>query len=297
MYNGIGSKSLCIGIGMKKKRIIILACILAASVIGGAGVYAEFFSNNNENQTTEKEIHGTPPDYYLDPLSGKSFSFYEGMDLSELEAENEKENKNTEEKKYTAENMPTKKQLDVELIEQNPELPSGCETVALAMVLKYYGFDVEKTELADKYLIYSSDQNYVTGFTGSPYNVHGGGCYSPSMSNTANRFLYVNNSSLRASYAIGMDLQKLLVYVANDIPVMAWSTIDLKPVKKAGQEKMFKDVSFCWVSNEHCVVITGYDLDAGTLTINDSISGIKTYSIEEFEAVYNDMWQMAVVIK
>lgn len=297
MYNGIGSISLCNGKEMKKKYIIILACILAVSVIGGAGVYAIFFSNNKETQTTEKEIHGNPPDYYLDPLSGKSFSFYEGMDLSELEAENEKDNKNTEEKKYTVENMPTKKQLDVELIEQNPELPSGCETVALAMVLNYYGFNVEKTELADKYLIYSSDQNYVTGFTGSPYNVQGGGCYSPSMSNTANRFLYVNNSSLRANYAIGIDLQKLLVYVANDIPVMVWSTIDLKPVKKAGREKMFKDVNFCWVSNEHCVVITGYDLDAGTLTINDSISGIKTYSIEEFEAVYNEMWQMAVVIE
>ena len=35
---------------------------------------------------------------------------------------------------------------------QYPELPTGCEVTALAMVLGFYGQDVDKCELSDKYL-------------------------------------------------------------------------------------------------------------------------------------------------
>lgn len=276
---------------MKKKILIPIISVVVAAVLCGLYVYTKNNKNNKEQQNTNI-THGNPPDYYLDPLSGKSFEFYEGMDLSELESET-----TSDEKWITEENMPEDKQLALTLIKQNPELPSGCETVALTMVLNYYGYTVEKTELADKYLIYSTDNNYVTGFTGSPYNLHGGGCYSPSMSNTANRFLYVNNSDLKARYAVGMEFEKLFVYVANDIPVMVWCTMDMEPARKAGNEKKFKDTTFNWVTNEHCVVLSGYNLKDNSVTIYDSISGIMIYDIEQFKTIYNDMWQMAVVIE
>ena len=40
-------------------------------------------------------------------------------------------------------------QLDVEELLQYPELPTGCESVALTAVLRYHGFDLEKTSLRD----------------------------------------------------------------------------------------------------------------------------------------------------
>lgn len=40
----------------------------------------------------------------------------------------------------------------VPMLFQDPELPTGCEVTALAMVLQYYGFDADKCELSDVYL-------------------------------------------------------------------------------------------------------------------------------------------------
>lgn len=39
-----------------------------------------------------------------------------------------------------------------EIIYQEPELPTGCEVTALAMILNYYDFDVDKVTLATEYL-------------------------------------------------------------------------------------------------------------------------------------------------
>ena len=43
-------------------------------------------------------------------------------------------------------------QLDVENIDQNPELPNGCEITSAAIVLNYLGFSVDKVTLAEEYL-------------------------------------------------------------------------------------------------------------------------------------------------
>ena len=39
-----------------------------------------------------------------------------------------------------------------DIIFQMPELPIGCETTALTMVLNYYGMEADKIEMATKYL-------------------------------------------------------------------------------------------------------------------------------------------------
>ena len=49
-------------------------------------------------------------------------------------------------------NMPKSYSITVEHISQYPDLPSGDEVTALAMVLKYLKYDVDKCELCDLYL-------------------------------------------------------------------------------------------------------------------------------------------------
>ena len=51
---------------------------------------------------------------------------------------------------------------DFPIIYQMPELPTGCEITAAAMVLNYYGFQVDKTVLAEQYLptLYSTGIYY-----------------------------------------------------------------------------------------------------------------------------------------
>ena len=56
----------------------------------------------------------------------------------------------------------------MENILQNPELPTGCESVALTMVLKYLGFDFEKTTIADDYLVFA-DRNFYDGLYRKPH--------------------------------------------------------------------------------------------------------------------------------
>lgn len=46
---------------------------------------------------------------------------------------------------------------------QNPELPTGCESVALTNALNYYGFGLGKTVIADAYMPKSS-WDFVTAF-------------------------------------------------------------------------------------------------------------------------------------
>ena len=53
----------------------------------------------------------------------------------------------------------------MEVILQKPELPTGCESVALTMVLKQKGYSIEKTTIAEEYLIYNKT-NYASGYVG-----------------------------------------------------------------------------------------------------------------------------------
>ena len=51
---------------------------------------------------------------------------------------------------------------EIQPILQEPELPTGCESVALTMALEYLGFELEKTTIADQYLIRSAT-NFAEG--------------------------------------------------------------------------------------------------------------------------------------
>jgi hypothetical protein len=42
--------------------------------------------------------------------------------------------------------------IEMENILQNPELPTGCEIVALTSLLRFYGFDADKIDMAKNYL-------------------------------------------------------------------------------------------------------------------------------------------------
>lgn len=192
--------------------------------------------------------------------------------------------------------IPESVNLELSLIKQYPELPSGCESVALTMLLGYYGYQLDKTTIANDYLIYNDD-NFVMGFHGNPFSSHGGGCYAPGMVNTANRFFVQNSSPFRATDITGTSLDDLYKYLAIDVPVMLWCTIDLKTGVKNGSVIQYGDISYQWDQREHCVILTGYNLSDNTVTVYDSISGIKVYNKDKFEQSYNSMWNMAIVIK
>lgn len=69
--------------------------------------------------------------------------------------------------------------LQVPLIPQRPELPTGCEITAVTMMLRYAGADVNKVDLAKEMPYDDDDCN--KGFVGNPFTEDGNSIYPPAL--------------------------------------------------------------------------------------------------------------------
>ncbi|MCD8131939.1 MAG: C39 family peptidase [Lachnospiraceae bacterium] len=193
-----------------------------------------------------------------------------------------------------------------EIILQYPELPTGCESVASAMLISYYGFSVDKVDLADNYLpttamtfYYDSNgtkigpdmENYFVG------NPHGTGaiCGVSAIKTEVNSYLSANGSSLQAIDKTGISLDELYSYIDNDTPVMVWVTIYMAN-RKTTKGWYTEDGRYMeYASNDHGAVLIGYT--DTTVTIADPISGKVTYSRAQFEKVFASRGNIALIIE
>mgnify|MGYP004458866885 FL=1 len=184
--------------------------------------------------------------------------------------------------------------LPMENILQNPELPTGCESVALTMVLNYYGQKLSKTTIADEYLIRDSE-NFVTAYKGDPYQISGDGIYAPGLAQTAARYLQANHCPQTATDLTGTEFTKLYQYLDKSAPVIVYNSVYLKtPIDVASYTLSGKTWHF--YHNEHCVVLCGYDPAGHMVLINDSLSGLVWRSEEAFARIYDQLGKMAVLI-
>lgn len=189
----------------------------------------------------------------------------------------------------------TKKIIPMKNIKQRPQLPTGCESVALTMVLKYYHFSLSKTTIARSYLP-RSRSNFVSKFWGSPFSSSGGGIYSPGLTITANKFLKAKKSTLKAYDLTGTSFDKLYDYIDQDIPVIVWNSMYMWNPRAVRSYK-YKGKRWKFYRYEHCVVFCGYNKKNGKVLINDSLSGLVWRKASSFKRIYNKMGKMAIVIK
>lgn len=188
--------------------------------------------------------------------------------------------------------LPLSVLLDVETILQEPELPTGCESVALTMLLSYEGYDLEKTTIADEYLIYSENWNFDEGYVGDPATPTGAGCFPPTIVKTADAYLEEQDSSLQAVNLTGKSMEELLHYVAAGHPVAVWTSMYMEtPILSEVLESEFP-----WYDTEHCVVLAGYDMEAETVSVKDPLLGSVERDLEAFEELYDLIGQYAVVL-
>ena len=182
-------------------------------------------------------------------------------------------------------------------IYQFPELPTGCESTSLAMVLNYKGVPADKVNLANNYL----DKGPVgkvspwKAFVGDPRSSSAHGCYAPVVVNMANRYLTEKKSRLRASYISGRDLETLAAYTSAGNPVIVWGTINCRTPYHS-KTWVIDGQKIEWISPEHCVVLLGFK---GTqVVIADPWTGrIVSYEKEVFRKGYNALHRQAVVIR
>jgi len=103
--------------------------------------------------------------------------------------------------------------LNVPLIAQRPQLPTGCEITATAMMLKYAGADVTKMTLA-KEMPRSSNPN--KGFVGSPYSESGWWVYPKGLLGVVRNHVGTAKDMTGASFAT------LKTQINQGHPVVIW---------------------------------------------------------------------------
>ena len=170
--------------------------------------------------------------------------------------------------------------LSVANIEQNPELPTGCEAVAATIVLNYYGAGMSKTELVDNYLVYADSPS--VGFVGSPYEQptgHGHWCTAQPIVNAMNTAISVHGLDCTAVNVTGSSFETILSYVNSGHPVVFW-----------GLENMS--------SGYHTLVLIGYDKANNICYFADPLkSGIQTYDMNATKRAYNNRGKQAIIIQ
>lgn len=200
-----------------------------------------------------------------------------------------------------------RKIINVSNISQYPELPTGCEVTSLTMLLNYLGYQIDKINLAKNYLpkqdFYYSNGIYYgadfrTTFAGNPESEHSYGCLAPCIVTTANSYLNSIGSDSIVRNISGSDFDSLLTeYIDNDKPVLIWitsgnlheSSLTTKWTTPNGEQVQ-------WRAYEHCVVLTGYDLDNGLIYVSDPMYNNIVYDYNKIKLRYNEMGRQSVYI-
>ena len=181
-----------------------------------------------------------------------------------------------------------------EWLNQNPELPTGCEITSLTSVLNYYGCNVEKTIMADEYLK-KGDGSFYEMFLGNPRDNTSYGCMAQPIVNAANKYFKANNMTMVAKNISGTDFNGILEIVAQGDPIVIWNTINMRQPYES-TTFVFNGKEYTWMSPEHCVVITGYDLNKNIVYIMDPMEGNVTRELKTFQSRYEAMHSQAVYI-
>lgn len=187
---------------------------------------------------------------------------------------------------------------DFPIVWQNPELPTGCELGGLVSVLRFYGFDPGKIELADNYLkkgpLYETDP--WEAFVGDPKNSYSFGCYAPVIVDCANKYLAAHKSSLRARQLSGYSFEELFNFAETGTPVMVWGTYQLKQGYYTVSWTADNGKKITWYAGEHVMIILGRKGDQ--IIVGDPGYGaVKSYDMELFKKRYEEIYSQAVVIQ
>ena len=172
-------------------------------------------------------------------------------------------------------------------IDQSGRYPTGCESVSAVMLLRHLGVDITVDEFIRSYLeqkafevrngeLFGPDPRKY--FCGNPYDEDAFGCYAPVIVNALDKvFLNVkageygikqeDDLQYRAIDETGTPLEELLTkYIDHGMPVICWACIDMREPVIGPQWYLFDTATnqspgevFTWISNEHCMLLVGYD--------------------------------------
>ena len=189
--------------------------------------------------------------------------------------------------------------VDVPCYSQYPELPTGCESVALTNLLNYYGFGLGKTIIADYYLPKGSNGNFVTAFDGNSRRSSGGlmGCVAPAITIAGNNFLRAAGSIMQAKDVSFSSISSIKNRLTCGQPVEMWNTEWGSWPGGRYAARWYNGHSYGLWGGNHAVVLKGYDDEQGIVYLSDSINGNVTRNAQVFFGTWQQMDSQAVVIE
>jgi len=151
------------------------------------------------------------------------------------------------------------------------DYPTGCELISTQMLLEFYGYEVgadlmvksgmiKTCEFEEKDgKIYGGDPNQV--FIGNPDKEDGLGCYSGAIAKALTDFLPSEKYEVENLEKVSLeDICRRYIY--DEIPVLIWASQGMQSTYKGENNSWIikgTDEKFTWQSNEHCLVLVGYD--------------------------------------
>ena len=296
---------------MKKITTIILAVVVFAAGFGAGNIYRSI-CKTAENKRWAAIENETESDEKIDADMASSNE----IEAVTVEGEPEREETESEtvavglESTLLSEKVlrnSTETQLaDFEIIEQYPELPTGCEITAMTMVLNYYGYNVDKVTMALDYMpkvqaeFYRSEDGRLMGpdlenyFVGDPTEDSGYICGTGAIVTAANAYLSDVGSSLTAMAMKNAQPEELYDLIDQGTPVVIWCTINMED--RAETDGWYREdgTYMEWSTNDHGAVLIGYDED--TVMVADPIYSRITVSRAQFEKIFAERGGQCVIL-
>lgn len=175
--------------------------------------------------------------------------------------------------------------------------PTGCESAALTILLRYYGLNINMSDVVDRLpkgsLPYTENGiryggNPYVEFVGHPNSSSSYGVYEKPILSVAESF------KSGVIDGRGMKLDDVLKIVSEGRPVIVWVSMNMA-VPYISTSWTYKPTGekISWMANEHALVIVGYNQN--NIVVSDSLYGmIKYYNRNVFESRYNTYGKRAV---
>lgn len=175
--------------------------------------------------------------------------------------------------------------------------PTGCESVALTILLNYWGVNVSVSDVV-RVLPKGSKPYFENGikyggnpyieFIGNPSDPYSYGVYDIPIEDVANHFKsgIINGR--------GMSLDEVLAVVRENRPVVVWSSMGLS-VPYYSNSWIYKPTNekINWLANLHAIVVIGYNTNQVITT--DSLTGtVRYFDKATFESRYNAFGKRAL---
>lgn len=180
---------------------------------------------------------------------------------------------------------------------QFPNYPTGCESVALYLLLHYHGVNVNVEEIVSSLkkgpLPYENNGQKLGGnpeveFIGDPKTKYSYGVYNQPIAEVANQY----KGGVISKF--GLEFKEVLKLVEDKHPVMVWTTINLsKPFISTTWVDFKTGAKIQWISGEHALVI--FDIEDSQVVVSDPYTGtIRQLDKKIFESRYNYLGKRAI---